>query len=109
MIKRTVKTITRQEAESAAALFGMVPEEATDEGLRKAWRDRVRNLHPDTLQRRQSPLSDDEATAQLHKLTLARARLLVWLAQQPSKTCKTCNGRGAVRSGPFATKPCPNC
>lgn len=104
MINRTLKPLSLAEVEQAAEKLGLKLADVSSESLRGAFRDRVREIHPDAG----APMGNN-AAEEIQKVYQARAKLIVWLAQQPQKDCKVCGGKGYVRTGPFNTQICTSC
>lgn len=104
MPNRTLKPLSLAEVEQAAKMLGLPLADVNSESLRSAFRDRVREIHPDT----RADMSDNAAAA-IQSAFQARAKLVSWLAQQPRKDCRVCGGKGYVRTGPFNTQVCTSC
>jgi len=100
------RKVTQDEAERAAKVLQLgrwiFTTPVTSEDIRKVWRVRVQEAHPDA--------GGDAAAApdRLKELRAARDTLLTWLEQAPKADCKACGGTGWVRAG-LVTKPCLRC
>jgi hypothetical protein len=104
MPNRTLKPLSLPEAEQAAKLLGLELADVNTESLRAAFRDRVRELHPDSAAEMPSDVAE-----KIQHVFQARAKLLVWVAQQPKPGCTVCGGKGYLRTGPFQTQICTSC
>lgn len=104
MANRTLKLLSLPEAEQAAILLGLGLSDLTAEKLRTAFRVRVRTLHPDT-----GAEMSAETSEKIQEAFQARAKLIVWLQQQPNANCTVCGGKGWIRSGAFNTQVCTSC
>lgn len=104
MMNRTLKPLSLPEAEQAAKVLGLELADVNTETLRGAFRDRMREIHPDA-----SVAAGDNASEEIQKAYQARAKLLLWVSMQPKKGCTVCGGRGWVRSGPFGSQVCSAC
>jgi DnaJ-class molecular chaperone len=110
------KKVTRDEALRATETLGLIlsvsAEELGDlsvEEVRRAFRARLRNIHPDCPSRDDLPL--EETAEAIAAAKRAKETLEKYLAQQPDAQCSTCRGKGAIpgpnRFRPFI--PCPTC
>ena len=100
----TQPTITRDEAEKAAELFGLQLAALTDPTpVLKAFRLSIRAAHPDT------GATPDEAAELIDSARDARLVLIRWIDQLPATSCAQCGGTGHVNVGKWSARPCSRC
>lgn len=99
-----MKPLGLPEAEKAAEVLGLELSAVDADTLRKAFRDRVKALHPDT-----GAEMSAETAEKIQEAFQARVKLLAWVAMQPKSDCTICGGKGWTRSGPFGTRVCTAC
>lgn len=100
------KPLTLADVEAAAGVLGFrgnVTELFSAELVKAAYREKLREHHPDTG----GPVM--AAPDRIAMLKQAKDVLLRWIAERPDPGCTLCRGTKVIPSGAFGTRPCPKC